>query len=279
MTRIAYATYDGPDDDEREAVLAELRRRGVDAEPVIWDAPDVDWSAYDLVVLRSTWDYHLRREEWLAWARSVDAVTQLRNPLAVLERNTDKTYLRELAAAGVPIVPSLWFEPGERVDAAALTALGPEIVVKPHVSAGARDTIRTSDAEAALAQVAAIHATGRIAMAQPYLDMVETEGETSLVYLGDVYSHAVRRMPQLVADPVEDSSPREATTDQRALADAVLDRIPERADLLYARVDLVRLADGSPALIELELAEPYLFLSGARERIERFAAVLIAAAP
>lgn len=278
MTRIVYATYDGWDN-EREAIVDELRARGIDAAPVVWDAPGVDWSAYDLVVLRSTWDYFRRRDEWLAWARSVDAVTRLLNPVEVLEHNTDKTYLRDLATAGVPVVPSIWLEPGERGDDDALLALGPEVVVKPHVSAGARDTIRTTEPAAALAQVAAIHASGRIAMVQPYLGMVELEGETSLLYLGDAYSHAVRRMPQLVTDPVQDGgTAREPTADQRELAERVLDHIPRRRELLYARVDLVRLPDGTPALIELELAEPYLFLSHAPGAVERFADLLIAAA-
>jgi len=105
---VTCAAMNGLDPDD-ELTVAPLKERGVQVEAAVWDDPDVDWAAYDLAVVRSTWDYYPRREEFLAWARRVP---RLANPAAVLEWNTDKRYLRGLAAAGVATAPTTWVEPG-----------------------------------------------------------------------------------------------------------------------------------------------------------------------
>ncbi|GAA3371932.1 hypothetical protein GCM10020367_24730 [Streptomyces sannanensis] len=270
---VAYVTSRQVPDDEADLVTSALARQGVESDVVVWDDPAVAWERYGLVLVRSVWDYTDRRAEFLDWARRVDGLGLLRNPAAVLERNTDKTYLRELAAHGVPIVPTHWVGPGEEL--APEAAPWPELVVKPTVSAGARDTIRTADRAVAAAHVKALTSAGRTAMVQPYLPMVEDEGEISLLFLGGEFSHAVRRAPQLVADRKEhgDVTVRRPEADQLALAERVLAAIPERGELLYARVDLVRSPEGEPLLIELELTEPYLYL-----RQHEGAADLLAAA-
>ena len=276
MTRVAYATYLGRDrlegvDDELDLAVAALRARGLDAEPAAWDDPGVDWAAYDVVLVRSTWDYATRREQYLAWARGVAATTRLLNPYAVIERNTDKRYLRDLAARGISVVPTTWVLPGEMP-----LALPPgEVVVKPNVSAGARDTIRTSDTAQARAFADAIVASGRAAMVQPFLPEVGGEGEIAMVFLGGRFSHAVRKAPALdephgVVVAVE---PDDAL---RHFAERVLDAVPERAELVYARVDAVRVG-GEPTLMELELTEPSLFLADSEGAPDRLADALVAA--
>ncbi|GGQ85496.1 ATP-grasp domain-containing protein [Kitasatospora griseola] len=271
--RVAYATCRGIEDVEMLPVLAAFARAGVRAEAVLWDDPAVDWSGFDLVLIRSVWDYIVQRDAFLAWARRTAALTRVANPVPVLEQNTDKTYLRNLAEAGVPIVPTAWVAPGEELTGADW----PELVVKPTVSSGARDTVRTTDRAEALAQVAALTAAGRTAMVQPYLPMVEDEGETSLLYLGGGFSHAVRRGPMLGGGFADVA--REPADDQLALAEQVLAAVPERAELLYARVDLVRLPDGSPVLIELELTEPRLFLDLRPDGPEALAAAALRLLP
>ncbi|WP_326628885.1 hypothetical protein OIE67_35970 [Nonomuraea fuscirosea] len=252
MTLCAYATFENfSEDDELDLVLTAWKEAGIDGCAERWDDPAVDWSAYDAVVVRSVWDYILRREEFLAWARGVESVTRLLNPYAVLESNTDKTYLRDL---GVPIVPTHWSSRG--------LPDWPEYVVKPTVSGGARDTVRTADRAEAEALAAALEAAGRAPMVQPYLDMVESEGETSLLFFNGRLSHAVRRKPMLArgAGPgdISGAGLRTPAPDQVDLAEKVLTAVPHV--LLYARVDLVRLPGGAPAVIELELTEPSLYL-------------------
>lgn len=267
MFNCAYVTFNdqGGHDDEREVALDAWRDAGIAGETVAWDAPGVDWSRFDAAVVRSVWDYVDRREEFLAWAHEAGARTKLLNPAAVLERNTDKIYLRDL---GLPIVPTYWSSSG--------IPTWNEYVVKPTISSGARDTIRTTDRGRAVAHAEALEAAGRAPMVQPYLDMVESEGETSLIYFNRRFSHAVRRTAMLVPGMTLDDNARadlrDPAPDQFELAERVLATVPE--DLLYARVDLVRLADGTPALIELELTEPYLYLHREPAAAKNLAAAL-----
>lgn len=267
--RIGVATAaDVPDlDDEGRLLLAELRARGATVEPAVWDA-DVDWSAYDLVVVRSTWDYAERLPEFLAWADRTSAATTLLNPADVLRWNTDKRYLAELERAGIAIVPTQFLVPGEGPDHRYEDV---EHVVKPVVSAGSRDTLRLGDHEVERSREHAgrLLAAGRPVMVQPYLHEVDEHGETAMLYVDGVLSHTMRKGPLLTPgmDLVtglfaeEEMSPRDPSPAERELADAVLAALPGHlpADLLYARVDLLPSPDG-PRLLELELTEPSLFL-------------------
>jgi hypothetical protein len=254
-----------PDDARLPAVLG--------GEFRIWDDPAVDWSAYDLVLVRSTWDYVDRREGFLAWAESVPRIL---NPPHVLRWNTDKRYLAELAVAGIAVVPTTFAEPGSEPDLPA-----GELVVKPAVSAGARDTARHEDPDAASAHVARLHETGATAMVQPYVERVDEAGETGLVFFGGAYSHAFRKGPLLARGAAprdapelvdEDIGAREPSPEERALADRVMAVAQERlGPLAYARVDLLPGPEG-PVLVELELTEPSLWFcatSGGEERLAR----------
>jgi glutathione synthase/RimK-type ligase-like ATP-grasp enzyme len=249
-------------------LLAALNDLGLKAELVIWDDPDLDWDAYELVVVRSTWDYTSRREEFLTWA---DRVPRLLNAPDVLRWNTDKRYLRELDEAGLPVVPTLW-------DPADIPADWPDYVIKPAVSAGSRDTARwgTGDEAAARAHLARLRAEGRTTMVQPYMSAIDTEGETALLFFDREFSHAARKAPILEAGTGVVDGPRggqtvpaEATPEQIDVARRILGAVP--GDLLYARVDLVPGPDGGPVLIELELTEPNLFLGHDPGAAERFA--------
>ncbi|GAA1791440.1 hypothetical protein GCM10009682_11810 [Luedemannella flava] len=232
-------------------------------------------------MLRSPWDYSRRRDEFVAWAATVPA---LANPAATVAWNTDKRYLAELAAAGVPVVPTTWLSPGDPVE---LPADG-EWVIKPAVSAGSVDTGRynltdPSHRALALSHVARLVEAGRVTMLQPYLPAVDTYGETALLYLGGRYSHAIRKGPMLDGPDLgveglykeEAITPRTPTDAERAVADAVLAAVPGGADhLLYARVDLIPGPDGSPLLVELELTEPSLFLGYADGAADRLATAI-----
>ena len=270
--RVALATSSALPDlwDDDAALPGALAALGVDAVPAVWDDAAVDWASYDLVVVRSTWDYTWRREEFLAWA---DAVPRLANPAAVLRWNTDKRYLGELAAAGVPVVPTTYVAPGE-----AHVVPAHEHVVKPTVSAGARDTARFAAGEDSTAHAAALLAAGRTVMVQPYQAAVDEAGETSLLaFLGEL-GHAARKAPVLVptlADSLAvEVTPREPSPAELAVARQVLAALPFDAPLLYARVDLVPGPDG-PLLLELEVTEPCLFLQQAPGATERFAAAVV----
>ncbi|WP_034521371.1 ATP-grasp domain-containing protein [Actinomadura rifamycini] len=278
--RVALATCsflpDGNDD--VRALAAALDGLGVRAEPAVWDA-DTDWSRYDLVVVRTTWDYTHRADEFLAWA---DGLPRILNPASVLRWNTDKRYLRDLADAGVPVVPTRW-------DPDDVPSDWPEYVVKPAVSAGSRDTARWSTAEAgaARAHLRGLRDAGRTVMVQPYLSGIDTAGEKALVFLDGEYSHAARKAPILapgagVQGLVVPGDGRGAVTGAVAtaaeldVARRALAAVPGAPDLLYARVDLVPGPDGAPVVLELELAEPNLFLAHGDDAVGVLAKAMLA---
>jgi glutathione synthase/RimK-type ligase-like ATP-grasp enzyme len=287
--RVALATCAAfPDGDEDDAGIPAAI--GGDVTFAIWDDPDVDWSSYDLVVVRSTWDYQGQRDAYLDWARAIGE--RLVNPVAVLEWNTDKRYLSELTGAGLPVVETAFVAPGEK-----LVAPAGEYVVKPTVSAGSRDTARfgadtdpEADAARAVALVAEIHASGRTAMVQPYVASVDERGETALLFFDGAFSHAIHKGPLLArgSEPTTDVfaaehiRPREATDAEREVGARVVAWATEHLGvdaLTYARVDVVEDAAGAPMVLELELTEPSLFFAGDPARVARFASAVLRHVP
>ncbi len=255
------------DDDGLVEALAQV---GVRATWAAWDDPAADFARADLTVLRSTWDYTRRRAEFVDWCQSVPA---LANPAGVVRWNTDKNYLLDLAGHGVPVVPTELLAPGGQLDGlpGAGSGTAEEFVIKPAVGAGSRDAARfaVEDHEAARAHVSILHSQGRTAVVQPYQDAVDRQGETAVVFLGGVYSHGFVKGPMLRPAsrggvtaveglrPVEPEGAVRGAAEDAVDAASALMRI-DRADLLYARVDLVAGEGGEPLLLELELAEPSL---------------------
>jgi hypothetical protein len=270
-----------PDD---QLVFEPLKALGIPAIPTVWDDKSIDWSSFDLVVLRSPWDYMTRHDEFVTWSHSV---VGLRNQASVVEWNTDKRYLAELAAGGAPVVPTTFLSPNDPWH----PPTHDEYVIKPAVSAGSLDTGRYdgSHRAQAISHVARLQAAGRITMIQPYLPAVDTYGETALLYFADpatgalTYSHAIRKGPMLQGPDEgvvglykqEEITRREPTTAELAVGEVVIAAAPQ--GLLYARVDLIPDAEGNPLLIELELTEPSLFLEYGDGAAQRFAAAIEAA--
>lgn len=287
--RVALATARqarGLDDDE-PLLIAALQTRGVEAVPVVWNDPDADWSAFDAVVLRSAWDYPAHHDAFTAWTRQVERVTVLRNSSEDVAWDIDKRYLLALAAHGVPTVPSWVFEPGAAI---SLPDDVGEVVVKPVISAGSQDTARyrSDERRQALEHIERLLQQGRDALVQPYLSQVDEHGETAMVYLADRFSHAICKGPILREKPEtvgglfarEDLAARTPTAVECDVAEQALNALPfDRRALLYARVDLVPSADGTPLVLEVELIEPSLFLRYRDGAAEQFAAAIVAALP
>jgi glutathione synthase/RimK-type ligase-like ATP-grasp enzyme len=231
----------------------------------VWDDPVVDWDRFELVVVRSAWDYAERWDEFLRWA---EARARIENPLSVLRFGVDKErYLASLAAAGVPVVPTTFVRPGDR-----FRPPGGPFVVKPAISAGGRRSARYEPGDAAVqALLAEIGSTGDTAMIQPFLSGA---AESSLVYLDGEYSHSLSRraeLPEAQARAVlyleEELAPYESTPAERRVAEAALRLAPEPP--LYARVDLL-----GGLVLELELVEPSLYLAYGEGSADRLAAAV-----
>ncbi|GAA1386821.1 hypothetical protein GCM10009639_11040 [Kitasatospora putterlickiae] len=287
-TRVALVTSEAGLrlDEDLPPVVAALAERGLAAEPVVWGAGLTAWERFELAVVRSTWDYVERIDEFLAWADGTARVTRLWNPAPLIRWNSDKHHLAELARRGVAVVPTRFLEPGSPVDPAELD--GPDgVVVKPAVSAGALDTARYAPgrAEQAARHARALLDRGRAVMVQPYLPRV-TEGERALVLLGGAFSHAVRKGPVLTEPGVIDNDrfPHPDVTAYRPTeaelrtARAALAAVPGARSPLFARVDLVLDAGGEPVVLEVELVEPNLFLDTDPAGPDRFAGAVAALA-
>ncbi len=279
-------------DEDLAPLESALRDAGAQVEIVDWDDDAFDWRSVDAAVLRSAWDYTDRPVEFLAWAARVAAQTRLLNPPEVLRWNTDKHYLADLARGGVAVVPSTFVEPGASAPAALAQFLAAhacaEFVIKPCVGAGSRDAQRhaRTAGEAAQTHLERLLAAGRSVLLQPYLEHVDEHGETALVYFDGEYSHAIRKGPLLrrgegsteALFAAEDIRARTPSDAEHALAQRALGAIPFAGPLAYARIDLIHDADGSPRLLELELAEPSLFFDHAPGSAVRFARALCARA-
>jgi glutathione synthase/RimK-type ligase-like ATP-grasp enzyme len=276
-------------DDDMAPLAAAFSAAGVTAEIADWDDPQVAWEGYDAALLRSAWDYTERLSEYLAWVERTATLTRLLNSPAVVRWNCDKHYLAELERHAVAIVPSRFCEPDQ--DAARVLeeflAAHPqaELVVKPAVGAGSRDTrrhARSAHAEI-LAHMRGLLDNRRSVLLQPYLARVDHDGETALIYLDGHFSHAIRKGPLLPAGAqataalfaAEEITVREPGADERALGEQILGALPFR-ELLYARVDLIRGEAGEPRLLELELNEPSLFFPYCAPSADRYVRATLA---
>lgn len=283
MPRIGLATAEAfPELDFDDRPLRDaFARAGVDAVPSVWTDAAVDWSAFDLVVVRTTWDYTERRAEFLAWAERVAASVPLWNPPETLRWNSEKGYLRDLESRGEPVVPTVWPAVGAKLDAILAERGWEEVIVKPAVSSGARGLLRARRAQpGAQSHLDSLLAAGDV-LVQPFFPSIESEGELSVLCLDGEPSHAVRKLPQ--RGDIRIQPEYGGTAEAVELDDAVREVVASVLGavdhpVLYARVDLIRAPDGGWRLIELELVEPRFFLEPVPGSGDRVAAAILARA-
>lgn len=247
--------------------------QGASAVARPWTAPDA-LDGVDGATPLMCWGYHLDAADWLARLDVWQAGgVPLANRAEAVRWNTEKGYLLELAEKGAPVVPTLAVERvTPEVLAEAADRFGPSLVAKPRISAGAHQTVRIEDG------VLTGEAPEGPALIQPYLPAVEAEGELSLIYFGGIFSHAVTKVakpgdfrvqPQYGSTLTRVAAPDDALEAARLVLEA------SPADLAYARVDLIRIGDGSLALMELELIEPDLYLPYAPDQSGMFARAVL----
>jgi O-ureido-D-serine cyclo-ligase len=243
------------------------------------------------VVANGVWGYIHQLPDFMAWTDTVAARTTLVNPPDALRWNADKHYLSELAQAGIPIIATTFIDTLAEVPGTSDLPDGP-FVVKPTVSGGAFQSARyedtATDHAAARTHLTHLLEAGRTAMLQPYERAVDTEGETGLIYLGGTYSHAIHKAALLkpgvaATDSLADQmviTSTQPTDAQRDLAARVLQAAEQlHGPLTYARVDLIPDTNGAPALIELEILDPALYVDLHPPGAILFAEVLRSALP
>ncbi len=279
-------------DEDLDPLLEACHRAGFVARSIAWDDATVSWSRFDAALLRSPWDYTERLPEFLRWCEHAERNTRLLNPLPMVRWNTDKHYLQELQTAGVPIVPTHFVEPDaeplEALQAFLASETAAELVVKPAVSAGSRDTQRYARSQdfAAGNHIARLLEQGRSVMLQPYQTAVDAQGETALIYFDGQFSHSIRKAAQLSPDLSSNATPYASNGISAHAADSAELELGDRVlaaarqvlkldqPLAYARIDLIHDETGAPRLLEMELTEPSLFFAHAPGSADRFASVL-----
>jgi glutathione synthase/RimK-type ligase-like ATP-grasp enzyme len=287
VVQIALVTGGTAAPDVDAPLVTALRTRGATVHTPSWGDPDVDWTTFDVAVVRTAWDYPERRNAFVDWAARVASATALWNPADVLRWNTHKSYLLELEDRGAPVVPTAWLAAGDRVDLAELLATRDwkRAVVKPAVGNGADGVLRTFDVSDAAAQA---HLDRVLdagdAMVQPYLEAVASHGEVSVVAVDGEVTHVVRKVPAAGDYRVqEDHGGVNERLDldgdgaePAALARWVLDAAGH--ELLFARVDLVQDENAAWQVAELEVTEPDLYLGVAPDVGEVLARAILARA-
>ncbi|WP_246010526.1 ATP-grasp domain-containing protein [Hymenobacter perfusus] len=281
VTCESLAQYAAPNVDDEDSLLTRyLRAQGHTVEPRIWSNPAVDWLRYDVVLVKSPWDYFDRVTEFYEWLDRMQQLgVRMLNPATTIRWNADKKYLLEMEQAGVRIVPTRLLPRGQAVEAAALLAeMGQEqLVIKPAVSGGAKNTFVLTRQDTAVRQPLLTELLQHEDfLAQPFQARIQEEGEWSLLYYGGEYSHCVLKTPKSGDFRVQHYlgggiEPRQAPAHLRRAADDIVRRFA--AGCLYARVDGLN-QDGELLLMELELIEPFLYLASDDQALSRYETAL-----
>lgn len=260
-----------------ELFVAELRARGWQCEAAIWNDPNVDWRAFDAVLIRSIWDYFQNYAAYLRWLDLLErAAVPVVNPIALLRWNSNKRYLLDLERSGIAIIPT------QVVTAPHLSAhlrerTGEELVIKPTVSGTSWHTVRGVAGSPELdAAVAALPAHMEF-LIQPFLPEVVRDGEWSLLFFSGEYSHCVLKRPKSGDYRVQDEfggsvhtiEPRPEILDSARLALETAERRGGH-DSSYARIDGVH-SQGRFLIMEVEMIEPALYFEGDVGASRRFA--------
>ncbi len=259
-------------------LIEALEKRCATVHRPSWTA-DIDWQQFDISVIRTTWDYHEKKDAFVAWCKSVP---RLYNNANVIEWNTHKSYLHDLASHGTAIAPTVWINKNEIIDVQKeLRNFGTSKgFIKPQVGACASDTLRFTSGEVINAQQFLLDNAHQDMMLQPYLQSVETEGELTAVFIDGDYTHGVQKIPVSGDYRVQDDFgasdiPYSFTNDEIETMKNTLKAVPDHSELLYARFDYLRDNENNLVLNELELVEPSLFFRHSQDSATRLANAII----
>ncbi|CAN5882271.1 hypothetical protein BH24BAC1_BH24BAC1_10420 [soil metagenome] len=259
--------YNNNVESEDELLSRYLREQKLEVSFAVWDDPEVDWQAFDVVVVKSPWDYFDKIAAFYAWLEQMEQrKVPLLNPAAVIRWNADKIYLRDVAEAGFLVVPSLWLNKGDGFEPRKLFGewQTEKIIVKPRVSGGSKNTfaLNRQEAEERKAALDTLFSEEGY-MVQPFLAEVPEKGEWSFVFFGGQFSHSVLKKAKSgdfrVQHYLGGTIYPTAAPPAHLLAQATRIARHYAAECLYARVDGIEVGDHL-VLMELELIEPFLFL-------------------
>ena len=257
-----------------QPLIDALEEKDITVHRPAWTAK-IDWNQFDISVIRTTWDYHSRKDAFLEWC---ETVPRLYNNSEIIEWNTHKSYLHELEQKGVTIAPTIWVNRDEQSDIMQImkTLKATNGFIKPQVGACASDTLRFNVDELDQAQQFLNANKHQDMMVQAYMKSVETVGELSAIFIDREFTHGVQKIPVQGDYRVQDDfgardTPYTFTTNELTTMQKTLLSVPQHDELLYARFDYLRDCEGNLVLNELELVEPSLFFRHSKNSAIRFA--------
>lgn len=247
---------------------------GYKAIPVVWDDSSVDWKDFDIVVIRSTWDYYVKVDAWKRWLDTLEQLgIRLINDVSIVMANMDKAYLKELNSKGIKIVESIFIDKASSVEAAFNTVIWDEMIIKPTISAGSHLTERFSKSELPeiIEKYTEIGKETDLIL-QPFLSEIITNGEISLVYFDNTFSHSIIKRPvegdfRIQLQFGGQYSAYQASTELIEFGYEALNALANNA--VYGRVDCI-LINGFPHIMEVELIEPDLYFDFHVEAKDRY---------
>jgi glutathione synthase/RimK-type ligase-like ATP-grasp enzyme len=216
-----------------------------------WRSEGIDWDAYDAVYICTPWDYPDDADAFLALLETIDrSGATLVNDIALVRWTIPKTYLRDLELRGAVIVPSLWYD---SFDAGLLSGFfdahqTDRIIIKPVVSTNAHNTFLIDrDVPAEVAGELEQAFAKRPFVVQPFIESVQREGEYSLFFFCNEYSHAILKIPKDADFRVQEEHGARivATEPERELLRTAADILELVQPMpMYARCDFLRGPDG-----------------------------------
>ncbi|NEM99360.1 hypothetical protein GXP69_16800 [Pontibacter sp. BT327] len=276
ITCQSLGNYTANADSEDERLYQFLKAKELPVTWQVWDDPNVNWENFDAIIIKSPWDYFDKIDAFYAWLNELESKKcKVLNPVKTLRWNADKLYFKDLEAQDIKVVPTVWLEQGQTFDATCIfeKLKAEKIIVKPRVSGGAKNTFALTKEEA----VAKTQTINQLLqqepfLAQPFLEEIKTQGEWSFIFFNSNYSHTVLktakpgdfRVQHFFGGTIHTPEPPAALLQT---AEQVVNKFA--ADCLYARVDGVALQN-ELVLMELELIEPFLFLSTAEGSLDRY---------
>ncbi|MDN4164968.1 hypothetical protein QWY31_05610 [Cytophagales bacterium LB-30] len=265
--------------DEDLMVKEALEQKGFTVDLQVWDDESVNWETYEAVIIKSPWDYFDKPQAWFQWLEKMQALgSKVLNPVEILNWNSDKNYLLQMAAEGFSIVPTRVVEKPEQLHSALFDTFGlDKLVMKPKISGGAKQTVILHQTESESLTKYAEWVKEEAYLIQPFMEEVATVGEYSYVFFNGKFSHALLKTPSqgdfrvqhYFGGTIQSVVPSEGVLAQ---AQAFIDQYAKGC--LYARVDGV-LRGEKLFLMELELIEPYLFLFTHPQALEHYTQALI----
>ncbi|MEJ5994259.1 hypothetical protein WG904_07490 [Pedobacter sp. Du54] len=275
------AYHNQPVENEDDILINYLRVKGLTTEKAVWNNPSVEWESYDVVVLKSPWDYFNLIDDFYQWLKNLEnKKVKLINPIATIKWNADKHYLQDIENSGLKITPCIFFESGNNVNLNEyfIKFNVDKLIIKPAVSGGSKNTFKVNkdNIEVVNNQLHSLLAVESF-IVQPFLKEIEEDGEWSLIFFGGKFSHALMkkakpgdfRVQNVFGGTIHPQVPPIHLIEK---AQEYVDQFAK--ECLYARVDGV-IVNEQFLLMELELIEPFLFLDTTKESLENYYQALL----